>query len=121
MQEDFDIFDMRKKYEDLIFMKRYYHLDADADFMLKNLSSMNHKLLKIIISGLCSTLRKQFFSVMHLFIPALWLNQSLTKKAMAFILNADRGVAQLASAPALGAGSRRFKSSHPDHLFLSHS
>ncbi len=26
-----------------------------------------------------------------------------------------RGVAQSGSAPALGAGSRRFKSSHPDH------
>ena len=30
-----------------------------------------------------------------------------------------RGVAQPGSAPALGAGSRRFKSSRPDHSFLS--
>ena len=29
-----------------------------------------------------------------------------------------RGVAQPGSAPALGAGSRRFKSSRPDHSFL---
>lgn len=27
----------------------------------------------------------------------------------------DRGVAQLASAPGLGPGGRRFKSFHPDH------
>src|SRR5882672_4152785 len=30
-----------------------------------------------------------------------------------------RGVAQPGSAPALGAGSRRFKSSHPDHSYLT--
>ena len=30
----------------------------------------------------------------------------------------DRGVAQLGSAPASGAGGRWFKSSRPDHLFL---
>ena len=29
-----------------------------------------------------------------------------------------RGVAQLGSAPALGAGCRRFKSSRPDHIIL---
>jgi hypothetical protein len=32
-----------------------------------------------------------------------------------------RGVAQSGSAPALGAGSRRFKSSRPDHFFMSSS
>src|SRR5215467_5197153 len=30
-----------------------------------------------------------------------------------------RGVAQPGSAPALGAGSRRFKSSHPDHTYIA--
>ena len=30
----------------------------------------------------------------------------------------NRGVAQPGSAPALGAGSRRFKSSRPDHLII---
>ena len=29
-----------------------------------------------------------------------------------------RGVAQSGSAPALGAGSRRFKSSRPDHFYI---
>jgi hypothetical protein len=36
-------------------------------------------------------------------------------------MHINRGVAQLASAPGLGPGGRRFKSSHPDHnrmLFL---
>ena len=31
-----------------------------------------------------------------------------------------RGVAQPGSAPALGAGGRRFKSSRPDHLQVTH-
>lgn len=34
------------------------------------------------------------------------------------MLLAGRGVAQLGSAPGWGPGGRRFKSGHPDHLFL---
>ncbi len=33
-------------------------------------------------------------------------------------LEVRRGVAQTASAPALGAGGRWFKSSRPDHFFI---
>jgi putative endonuclease len=36
-------------------------------------------------------------------------------------LNRNRGVAQPGSAPALGAGSRRFKSSRPDQILFSQS
>ena len=31
------------------------------------------------------------------------------------VISHHRGVAQLASAPRLGRGGRRFESSHPDH------
>ena len=34
------------------------------------------------------------------------------------VISHHRGVAQLASAPRLGRGGRRFKSSHPDHKYL---
>ncbi len=36
-------------------------------------------------------------------------------RTFTMILHIYRGVAQLASAPRLGRGGRRFESSHPDH------
>lgn len=35
---------------------------------------------------------------------------------MTRVISHHRGVAQLASAPRLGRGGRRFESSHPDHI-----
>ena len=37
-----------------------------------------------------------------------------------FLKHMNRGVAQLGSAPASGAGGRKFKSSRPDHALVLH-
>ena len=41
----------------------------------------------------------------------------MTPPGLGGILDLNRGVAQLGSAPALGAGGRRFESGRPDHVF----
>ena len=46
----------------------------------------------------------------------LWCKQE--SKWVSFIIEFSRGVAQPGSAPALGAGGRRFKSYRPDQFFL---
>src|SRR5512142_613947 len=47
------------------------------------------------------------------------LPRGLTSLRRRIILTLPRGVAQLASAPRLGRGGRRFESAHPDLLSLS--
>ena len=40
----------------------------------------------------------------------------MESKTVCFLVHTSRGVAQPGSAPVLGTGGRRFKSSHPDHF-----
>jgi hypothetical protein len=49
---------------------------------------------------------------------------NLTQKSPTSIitrLTTHRGVAQSGSVPVLGTGGRRFKSYHPDHVYLHHT
>ncbi len=62
------------------------------------------------------TVLTQFWRSLHRKVA--WLRGSIGRSGLESVRQKSRGVAQPGSAPALGAGGRRFKSSRPDQLTL---